>query len=81
MSASSSPLKLLQGGQGEPATDGTLALKRTDHTPSDPVSAMEIERAENGYVLRCIYPEGDERILIFAPHLKEQFMQAIASRL
>jgi hypothetical protein len=75
------PFKLLVGGKDQPQTDGSLALKRIDHTPTDKVSLLTVEAAENGYVLRCTYSEGDSRVLVFAPHLKQQLMEAIHSRL
>jgi hypothetical protein len=79
--ALNNPFKMIQGSKDQSQTDGSLALKRVDHTPSDPVKFLTVERVENGYVLRCEYPEGDSRVLIFAPHLKNQLMEAIESRL
>jgi hypothetical protein len=78
---SSSALRLVPGGQSEPETDGSLALKRIDHTPTDPVMSLTVERAENGFVLRSCYPEGDQRLMFYPLHMKLQLLEAIENRL
>jgi hypothetical protein len=77
----SGALRMIPGGRDQPETEGSLALKRTDHEPGDPVLSLSVDRAENGYVLRTRYPEGDERTLIYAPHMKEKLYQDILARL